>query len=688
MNRAIHEASVQPVTIARPRKLNPDLAAHARQSHETAYRPDIDGLRAVAVALVILYHGFPSTVSGGFTGVDVFFVISGFLISSNIFRALHAGRFRFSDFYARRVRRIFPALAVLLASVLGFGFAVLLPTELALLGRNVAGGAGFVANLLLWHEAGYFDQTAIYKPLLHLWSLGVEEQFYIVWPLALWLLHRQRLARMPFLIGIGLASFALSVVVAAHQRTADFYSPLTRLWELDAGAVLAAFAARPNETRRSRWRGDDAASVAGFLMIVLAACEIDRTMVFPGWRAAIPVAGTLLLIAAGPAALVNRRVLANRWFVFIGMISYPLYLWHWPLISYAYVMDHGLRLKDGMVAVLIAASVALAWLTWRFVERPLRFGRARRRNAIALVAAMALLGGAGLGTWRAEGFPGRYPPLPNVSIGQINRAMGEGIFQPTPGMSVRHIAGITLARIGHGNGKAVLFSGDSVLFQYGPRVQALLDHGRLARTVYFVVGPSCAPVPGVHRAGLFADCNHMAKVFNGVLARHRIGPVVLGASWSGYLSKAVKIREGNGWVSLDRKPGIELFFAHLQQEVARLEAAGHPVTLVLDPVSGPGFDPAGMVRRIPFDVSVSPLVRRGVSVARMEREQAAVNERIRAIAEATGAAILDPLSDVCGHASRCPVLDDGGKPKFADGLHLRPGFVRGHITMFDPILTR
>ena len=305
----------------RIKSLNPDLADHARQFHEIPYRADIDGLRAVAVSLVILYHGFPRTLTGGFVGVDVFFVISGFLISSNIFRTLEAGTFSFRDFYARRVRRIFPALAVVLAAVLGYGFIVLLPSELALLGRNVAGGAGFISNLVLWHEAGYFDQAAIYKPLLHLWSLGVEEQFYIVWPLALWLLHRFGLARMPFLIGIGIASFAFSLVVVAHGRTADFYSPLTRLWELDAGAVLAMLV--PAGNGRSSM-GRNIVSLAGLGLILAATLGFDRAMAFPGWRAALPVAGAMLLIASGPAAIVNRRMLMARAAVFVGMISYPL----------------------------------------------------------------------------------------------------------------------------------------------------------------------------------------------------------------------------------------------------------------------------------------------------------------------------------------------------------------------------
>ena len=664
---------------------NEDLARYARQSHETPYRADIDGLRAVAVALVIAFHGFPGTVTGGFIGVDVFFVISGFLISSNIFRTLETGTFSFRDFYARRVRRIFPALLVVLAATLAYGFVVLLPSELALLGRNVAGGAGFVSNLLLWHEAGYFDQAAIYKPLLHLWSLGVEEQFYIAWPLALWLLYRRKLPPLPFLIGVGLVSFALSLFVVAHARTADFYSPLTRLWELDAGAVLAVLAMRRG-IGAGGWQAD-LMSTGGLALILLAAFGLDRTMAFPGWLVGLPVAGALMLVAAGPKALVNRRLLANRAAVFVGMISYPLYLWHWPLISYTNVIVRGARLKDGMVAILIVVSVVLAWLTYRLVERPLRFGAARRRNTVVLVVAMAVVGGAGFGVWQAAGVPGRFHPLPSLSIPKINAAIGNGIFQPTPGMHVRKVDGITIARIGSGPDK-VLFTGDSTIFQYGPRVQRLLDENRLNRTVYFVVGPSCAPVPGLVRNGLFASCNHLQHVAARVIAKQHFKTIVIGARWAGYYSPQILIRRDGKTLRMNQPAGISDFYANLEDEVRRLIGAGSDVYLVLAPVANPRFDPADMVKRSPLGFRINRAALNGVPVESLVKADTPVNDRLKEIARVTGARTLNPLHDVCGDGPRCLPFFDHGSPKFADNLHLRPSFAAGHVRIFDRLLTR
>ncbi|MDR1349746.1 MAG: acyltransferase, partial [Zoogloeaceae bacterium] len=202
------------------------------------YRPDIDGLRAIAVLAVIGYHFFPAWIKGGFVGVDVFFVISGFLIGGILLEALRKGEFSLTEFYARRIRRIFPALILVLLSVLAFGWFALWPEDYQNLGKHTAGGAAFISNFLFWQEAGYFDVAAERKPLLHLWSLGVEEQFYIVFPISLWLLWRMKLRILAGIALFAFVSFVLNFAVYRSYPDFDFYFPLTRFWELLAGAVL------------------------------------------------------------------------------------------------------------------------------------------------------------------------------------------------------------------------------------------------------------------------------------------------------------------------------------------------------------------------------------------------------------------------------------------------------------------
>jgi peptidoglycan/LPS O-acetylase OafA/YrhL len=681
----------------------PNWVASIRE--EIAYRPDIDGLRALAVIAVVLYHGYPTYLTGGFIGVDVFFVISGFLISGNIFRRIEAGRFTIADFYGRRIRRIFPALCLVLTCCLAYGFVVLLPSELARLGQDATAGAAFVANLLLWHEAGYFDRSALAKPLLHLWSLGVEEQFYIIWPLAMWLLYRQRRHNAGPLLIIGGVSLVLSLIIVGHSTTADFYSPFTRLWELNAGAILAFASLNPRDSGASDWRDlmvgqialADIVSVLGITLIFGSSLLLNRTMPFPGYLALLPVVGAVMVIWAGPRAIGNRSVLAKRPAVFIGLISYPLYLWHWPLISFALIIRQEKPLTPLMALILIFVSILLGGLTLRLVERPLRFGRNRSRNALLLMSCMIGIATSGLAVWWAAGFPERYSALPSLSslsVEKINVALNAGIFKSTSSMRTRKVDGITVSQIGAG-GKPVLFTGDSAIYQYGPRVQQLLNEGRLSRTVYFVVGPSCAPVPGVIRgAGAFSDCNNLQSVISSLIMAEHIDTIVVGASWAGYQMSDcraawcdIEVVRGDSRLKIDSPTADDAFYANLRDEVGHFLTSNHKVYLVLAPASSEQFNPQNMITRslIGFKVDRNALM--AVPTEALAKASEAINQRLTAIATVTGANTLNPLPDVCGLGPICSPFFDEGRPKFVDGLHLTPEFVAHHITIFDRILT-
>ena len=367
------------------------------------YRPDIDGLRAIAVMLVVNFHAFPEAMPGGFIGVDIFFVISGFLITGIIVRELDQQRFSLLGFYNRRIRRIFPALIVVLCACLVLGWLWMLPAAYAQLSADVFASAAFFSNIALLLQSGYFDIESGKKPLLHLWSLGIEEQFYLFWPLILMLTARLRLQILVVASVIGLASFVLNVALIGSNPVATFYLPFTRAWELLAGAVLACSWNQISQTSRASNRR----AAIGLLLIAAAAGLLDTKSAFPGWWAVLPVAGGALLLSA-PAAWFCRYLLASPPMVWIGLISYPLYLWHWPLLVFFGIVKFGpLTLPERELILLL--STLLAWLTYWLVESPFRFGRPSQLKLAGLCAGMVLVAAAGGVVVQGRGFDFRLP---------------------------------------------------------------------------------------------------------------------------------------------------------------------------------------------------------------------------------------------------------------------------------------
>jgi peptidoglycan/LPS O-acetylase OafA/YrhL len=361
------------------------------------YRPDVDGLRAIAITSVIVFHVARAWLPGGFIGVDVFFVISGFLIIRIIVGGLEQGLFSLAGFYARRIRRIFPALILVLAAVWTFGWKYMLPEDFAELGRQIVAGAAFASNLLNLSEAGYFDAPAATKPLLHLWSLGIEEQFYLTIPLMLMAAWKWRIS-IPWVLGVvALSSLASNIVLIRYSQPVAFYLPFTRFWELLAGGGLS-YAALHYPGRITKLQSE-ALSVTGLIFIGGAALLTPASS-FPGWWAVPAVLGSVLVIAAGKDTVVNRA-LSWRPVVAVGLISYPLYLWHWPVI----VLMHDDTNFKGRWLVLL--SLTLAAGTYFFIERPVRSFRLPR-VAITSLATMLVVAVLAAAVVHTDGLPDRY----------------------------------------------------------------------------------------------------------------------------------------------------------------------------------------------------------------------------------------------------------------------------------------
>ncbi len=367
---------------------------------------------------VVLYHAFPALLTGGFIGVDVFFVISGYLITGHIFASLDQGKFSFLNFFGKRIRRIFPALILVMVSSLTFGWFALMSEEFQQLGQHVAGGAAFIVNFILVGESGYFDTAADTKPLLHLWSLAIEEQFYIFWPVVLWLAWWQRFNLIWVTLLVAVLSFYFNVWFVASKPTEVFFWPFGRFWEMLSGSVLAwLMLYKRDALDRAKMRVDtfigravplwivpgklalteNVMALGGLCLLIYGFTEISSNVPFPSIWALVPVCGAILIIAAGATAWSNRIFMMNPVAVWFGLISYPLYLWHWPILSFLQIVESGElpHRNERILAVILA--VILAWFTIRFVERPLRFGhRSVRLKIVGLTGAMFCVGMAGL----------------------------------------------------------------------------------------------------------------------------------------------------------------------------------------------------------------------------------------------------------------------------------------------------
>lgn len=374
------------------------------------YRRDIDGLRAVAVLGVLLFHAFPKALPGGFIGVDVFFVISGFLITGVLKGQCEQGRFSLLTFYERRVRRIIPALAFMLAAVTVVAGLFLPPADLRAYGASLVSVALFGSNVYFWLKGGYFDGPAHEKPLLHTWSLSVEEQFYILWPLAIFALYATPLRRRPgWAIGLfTVAAFVIAEIMVRRDAVGAFFLLPSRAWELSIGAWLAVIGAGPKLSKP--WR--EGLSLGGLALVLAGMVLMSETVRFPGAWALVPCVGTALMIHANQSGdTLSARLLSLRPVVAVGLISYSLYLWHWPaLVLPPLLLARDLNVVEVLAAV--AAAFALAWLSWRYVELPFRKPVVMDRRLKPVLASGAVLlaaCGCGAAIHVSHGAPQRAP---------------------------------------------------------------------------------------------------------------------------------------------------------------------------------------------------------------------------------------------------------------------------------------
>jgi peptidoglycan/LPS O-acetylase OafA/YrhL len=628
------------------------------------YRADIDGLRALAVLGVIAFHAAPGFLPGGFTGVDIFFVISGYLISGILYRAVVGGKFTFREFYARRIRRLFPALVTLLLLTLAYGWVLLLPDELRRLGKQVAAGTVFLQNFVLWQESGYFDISANLKPLLHLWSLAVEEQFYILFPPVMILLWKKRWPFVPVMAVLLLASFILNLVMSFQDPVPDFFLTPYRSWEFLAGALLAwhHFGKGHEGGRHGVWMAP-----LGMILLVMGLTLLHPGTPYPGWRALLPVGGSLLVIGAGPSAWINKRLLSLRPVVLIGLVSYPLYLFHWPLLSFLHIVRGAHPPATEVLSALLMAAI-LAVAAYLFVEKPIRH-HPSRLTVPGLCILFVLCGGFGALVWKGV-IPAKPVPL---HVSQIREALADNDIMEGLPQSGR----VWINRLG-GSGPQTVVLGDSNAQMYIARIRKILGTTSAGdRGVLLVTAGGVPPFPEVGNA-LKKNCPFLIPSFKEALASDpRIDRVVIASLWNQYFfdSYGYLYRDE----PLSRAEVREKALAAFGSMIRGLVDSGKSVVVVLDIPFGEKFDPKGLLGRDFLGrcrvTAEAPL--RGEFL----RDSGFIRDRIASTARSAGATVIDPLPFVC-NGDRCLIMDEDGPIRFDQG-HLRPGFVRAKATWID-----
>ncbi|CAE6696007.1 hypothetical protein R69619_00482 [Paraburkholderia nemoris] len=646
----------------------PDATAAVAKAH--AYRPDIDGLRAIAVLAVVIFHAFPAVLPGGFVGVDIFFVISGYLITGILLADMQARQYSLARFYARRIRRIFPALVTVLLATWTMGWFCLTGDEYRELGKHVLAGAGFVSNWAFWTEAGYFDQTASAKPLLHLWSLGVEEQFYIVWPVLMYVAVRLR--RVALVCAVtGLLSFVSAIWLVRYHPTAAFYWPTSRMWELAAGAGLAIAA---SGRRSERNKNALSASSIGLLLCAVSFIVLNSRLPFPGWFAVPPVLGAVALIAAGPKGVANRLLLGNPVAVWFGKISYSVYLFHWPLLSLCFIVAGG----EPSVAVragIIAVSVVLAWLTTVLIERPVRLGPPVRWKLVVpcvLMLGVAYLGGM---TYQRDGLGFRKGYSPDADVTTATLGAGHEFVDLTCGVSSadRHLFQFC----------ATDKRATSHFAMWGDSKADALYWGLVRKSVpgmswTLVARVSCPPMAGVHEiASNAADDGEECRKANDAALRMLLGnpaltTVVLVAASRDIVGPQFAY-DGSS------KETISAAGDGLDNAIAILQHAGKRVVLVLD---NPELrDPRQCMERRPL---AWPFVRHVLGVSDLNAAQRcalsypsyldgtsvyrSIVDHIKARHPAL--TVYDPTSVLCdGTRNVCPMTMNG-KYLYSYGDHM------------------
>ena len=641
------------------------------------YRPEIDGLRAVAVLPVVLFHAGVPGFAGGYLGVDVFFVISGFLITSIVAGQIDRGTFSFVTFYERRLRRLMPALFAMMAGVLAMGLFVSLPGDLSRMGMQMVAVCLYLSNLVYCLNADYFAAASELDPLLHTWSLSVEEQFYMLFPAFLVVATALMPKRVRGTVALlGLLSLLFSLSIVNTHSSLNFFLPISRAWELLVGVWLAL---SPELVERLRAHPKVRTALAGVGLTSIAASMalFDHGTPNPSLFTLAPVLGTALVLAcASPHEIVGRS-LALKPLVYVGLISYPLYLWHQPLLAFSRQASIGAA-SPLLLAAAVGLSVVLADLSWRYLEKPFRSPELVSRRTIfsmtALGSVLCMITGAGL--LGSHGLPGRLSPeVQGVLVqGQRNSAFDDCLLRPGDALDEACRLGAPDARV------TLALVGDSHATMFAPELDARLRAAGIGGVMLAV--PMCTPVEGVTNTYPKNFCaEHTSAVFDWLEQHPEVETLLVSGRWSKFLAGGVGYDRGDQCAEpgnpraftvtgLEHLDPLEAARAALSHTLGRLDAMNKNVVVML-PVPPQGCDvPKALAKSLRYGVASPPPLSRTAEAQRSEHSRTLLTQVSR-----QNLSFVDPRDALCDDAV-CRWVTEDGEPLYVDDDHLSDHGVR------------
>lgn len=641
------------------------------------FRDDIQSLRAIAVILVILYHIYPSLVPVGYIGVDIFFVISGYLISKKLFIQVKNNRLDIKQFYTSRIKRIIPALFTLIFSCLLFGYFTLLADEFIILNKHIISALGFYSNIQLLGESGYFDYQAKYKILLHLWSLGVEMQFYLILPIVFLILYKQQ-ANFKIYGIVVIILFIISIIAyfsfKKEYPTLSFYLLITRMWEFLSGTFVSWLIVFYDQRKFEKYK--NIVSIVSLTLIALITTNVIEK--YYDFYLIIVVIATCLIIYSDSKSIIIKYLLRNRLLIFIGFLSYSLYLWHWPIISFYYIIGNHNSISFKTSIIIIIITIAFSFISYKYIESPNKFYQKYRNHQLLLMYGTFTLVILIINIYfiKNDGIT-----LINSQYTKISSAYNQWDF---PDNLIKiNFKQLNYYQTSQNHKNDTIFVGDSNAEQYYPRIKYLLDKNTIHNNIIFATANGCLPISNIKFEPRLHHCeNFITSTKEYISSNNSINTIIISALWNIYFTGSYFQKDYQ--INVNSKEYIEAL-SNLSSDIKYYKSLGKKIYLILNIPMGDELNPKYIAKRDLMNFpNIFKINQNGVNLNTLDSRYNIIKNDLILIANSNNINYINPMDHLCKN-DICPPLTNDGYPIYKDTAHLHPTYVKMNAFFIDKI---